>query len=220
MNRKGRERCLVAGTGGHARVVLSVLFENVNKATYVAEGLIDLSDVRRDEHILGVPVIGSIDDLDTYFASGIRTLFLAIGDNNMRMKFYKIGKGIGYQLPSLVSEFAYISPSASMGAGNVVCAHAYLGPDSSIGENNLINTGSILEHESSLQSHCHMSPGSIVCGRSHIDELVMLGASATVIDSMNVAAGTHIGAGGVVVESISRPSGLYVGAPARRVSKK
>ncbi len=215
MSMERAHQCLVVGAGGHARVVLGILQELANSALYTVCGIIDLHEACAGETILGVPVIGSMRDLESDGLREVQTLFLAIGDNAERRRFQEYGRSLGYKFPNLISESAGVSTSAVLGEGNVICPFAHIGPDAVIGDGNLINTRAVLEHESALAGYCHLAPGSIVCGRSKLGDSVMLGASATVINSLEVAEGTTVGAGGVVVQSILSPSSVYVGIPAR-----
>ena len=209
--------CLVLGTGGHCRSLLSILQEKSDRQ-YQIQGLVDTQQVMCDESILGVKVIGSVNDLGVYFADGIKVLFLAIGDNRQRAFYYELAKNIGFELPNLVAEDAYIAQTAILGDGNLICHYAHLGPMANIGNGNILNTGSILEHESTIGDFCHLAPSSVISGRSHLGNSVFLGVNATIIDKINVCDEVTIGAGGVVVKDIIGPAGIYVGVPARRVS--
>jgi sugar O-acyltransferase (sialic acid O-acetyltransferase NeuD family) len=211
-----KNRCLVLGAGGHCRALLSILLET---ADYEIEGIIDTKPIVREEYILGVKIIGTVENLGTYFTQGINNLFLALGDNTERSNFYYIAKKIGFTLPNLIAPGAYIAPSAILGDGNLVCHRTHMGPESRIGSGNILNTGSILEHESSAGNFCHLAPSSVVSGRSHLGNLVFLGVNGTVIDKINICDNVTIGAGAVVVKDITIPDGVYVGIPALRMNK-
>lgn len=214
-----RKRCLVLGAGGHCRALTSIVQEPDNRC-YSVVGILDAEPVKGKESILGVDVIGSADDLEDCFNRGIRFLFLAIGDNARRLYYYQAAKRIGYELPNVFAQGAYIAPSASMGDSNLICHRAHLGPMSRIGSGNILNTGSILEHESTIGDFCHLAPSSVVSGRSHLGSQVFLGVNATVIDKINVCNSVTIGAGAVVVTDIAVPDGTFVGVPAKELVKR
>jgi len=209
----GSIKCVVVGTGGHSRVVISMLQEA--GCRYQVVGILDLQEIRPDERILGVPVIGHAGELRERTDPGNIHVFLAIGDNAERAKYYDMVKTLGYTIPNLISDRAHIDPSASMGIGNIICPETYVGPMVQIAHNNILNTRCLIEHETHIGSHNHLGPSSLVAGRVHMGDGIVLGLGAKVIDKIVIVSNTVIGAGAVVVEDIEEP-GTYVGIPARR----
>ena len=69
-----KKQAIVIGTGGHSRVVLSIL-SNLN--THNIFGVLDLREIQTGETILGIPVIGSIDSIKE-FDNNVFEIFLAI----------------------------------------------------------------------------------------------------------------------------------------------
>ena len=206
-------KAIVIGTGGHCRVILS-LVSAIGEHEIV--GILDLVDHRQGEVILGIPVTGSVLNLNDMPAANTCDVFLAIGDNKLRKHWWHKMMDLGYGLPNLVSPHAIVDSHAELGVSNVICAKSYIGPDATVGNNNLINTGAVLEHEARLGSHVHLSPLSVVAGRTSLGDECMVGAGATVIDELSVAAGSIVGAGATVVRDIVNEGGIYLGTPAKR----
>jgi sugar O-acyltransferase (sialic acid O-acetyltransferase NeuD family) len=207
---------IILGAGGHCRILLSILLEPANR-DYFIEGILDTQQVTANESILDVKIIGTVDKLGDFFNEGIKVLFLALGDNQQRARYYQLAKTIGYELPNLVADGAYIAPTATIGEGNLLCHRSHMGPMSRIGNANILNTGSILEHESTIGDFCHLAPSAVVSGRSHIGNNVFLGVNSTVIDKINICDKVTVGAGAVVVKDITGPEETYVGVPAKRL---
>ena len=210
--------CFVIGTGGHCRVILSILLEPSNQHHQVI-GILDLQTPKEGEDIFDIPVIGSVEKLES-FSGESPDLFLSIGDNATRKKYFELWKAQGLNFPNLISEKALISSKVNIGQGNVICPHAHVGPYVTIGDNNIINTRATLEHESSVADHCHIAPASMVCGRSQIGNQCFIGAGATIIDYIKVSSETLVGAGSVVVKNIDTSSLVYVGVPAKLIKKR
>jgi sugar O-acyltransferase (sialic acid O-acetyltransferase NeuD family) len=206
-------QALVIGTGGHCRVLLSLL---IACGKHEVMGIIDLAEPRVGELIMGFPVIGSITSLDVYQMRANLDVFLAIGDIAQRRICWQKVCDLGLALPNLISPQAIVDPHAHLGDANVVCARAFIGPEAVLGDNNLINTAAVLEHEVRVGSHCHLASSSTVAGRSQIGDSCFVGAGATLINHVEVAADIIIGAGSTVVCNITNP-GVYVGTPARKV---
>jgi len=205
--------CLVIGSGGHSRVVISILQEP-EKMKYEIIGVLDLQTPKNNEKILGVPVLGKVDTLKK-FCNKAPYLFLSIGENALRKEYFELGQNLGFQFPNLISNTVNVSPEVCLGKGNIICPLVHFGPCSVVGNNNIINTRSILEHESSIANHSHLAPGSVVCGRAKIGDEVFLGANATVIENITVANQTVIGAGTVVIKNIEISGMVHIGVPAK-----
>ena len=206
------EEVLVVGTGGHARFVLATL----EKAQRPVKGLITLDDsYSSDELILGNRIIGTIEDLPSFFRKGNKSLVLAVGDNTSRKEIYNVWVKFGFLFPTVIHPNAFVDSSVSIGAANIVGPNAVLGASVIIRENNIINSSCVVEHESVIGSHCHIAPGAVICGRVVLGDEVMVGASGTIIDYLTVANKTSLGAGATLIHSVSIEGQTLVGTPAR-----
>lgn len=205
-------KAIVLGTGGHSRVLISIL--SAIPEVEIA-GVVDLGKLIPGEEILDVPVLGSVQVLDDIADRSETNIYLAIGDNALRRDWFHKLNAMGFALPNLVSGDAIVDRHARMGKGNVICPRAYIGPGAILGDNNLLNTASLIEHEVRVGSHCHFAPSSTVAGRTSIGDETLVGAGATIIDRIQIAGGTTIGAGAVVIRTIAHSGDTFVGVPAR-----
>ncbi|MEC8043271.1 MAG: acetyltransferase [Verrucomicrobiota bacterium] len=202
----------ILGTGGHARVVASLLLD---QNAYQKIQIFELADFTKGERILGLQVIPFskiYNNLDVLHAEDF---FLAIGCNKMRKQYWEILKGNDLQTPNLISSSSFVEDSVELGEGNIICPQSYIGPCARIGDNNLLNTFSLIEHESIVGSHCHMAPKSILAGRSTLGDSCFIGLGAKIIDKLTIANGTTIGAGACLLESITEEDKTYAGIPAK-----
>ena len=202
----------ILGTGGHARVVASLL---LNQNVYQKIQIFELGKFTEGEQILDLQVIPFskiYESLDTLKAEDF---FLAIGCNKKRKKYWEILKKYDLQTPNLISSSSLVEPSVQLGQGNVICPRSYIGPCVQIGDNNLLNSFSLIEHESVVGNHCHMAPKSVLAGRSTLGDSSFIGLGAKIIDKLTIANGTTIGAGACVLESILEEDRTYAGIPAR-----
>ena len=202
------------GTGGHARVVVSIL---LSLRLYDKIDIFELGELRRGEQILGFEVFPLVEKIKASYSDKNEDFFLAIGCNKKRETYWELLKEKRLGTPNLIAPSSFIDPSASLGEGNVVCPQAFLGPCSKIGNNNLINTSALLEHESLVGNHCHMGPKSVLSGRSTLGNSCFIGVGAQIIDQLNVASGTIIGAGGCLTKNILDENQTYAGVPAKMI---
>lgn len=202
----------ILGTGGHARVVASLL---LNQKAYQKIQIFELGEFTEGERILGLQVIPFSTIYATLDALDDEDFFLAIGCNKKRKQYWKILKEHDLETPNLISSSSFVEPSTQLGEGNIICPQAYIGPCVQIGDNNLLNTSSLIEHEGKIGSHCHMAPKSVLAGRSTLGNSCFVGLGARIIDKLSVANGTTIGAGACLLESISEEKRTYAGIPAK-----
>ena len=207
-----KRKANVLGTGGHARVVVSILLD---LQSHEKINIFELGQQRVDEQILGISVAHFSAIQDNLCNHKSEDFFLAIGSNSLREKYWKILQQNKVITPNLVASTSFVDPSAQLGEGNIICHQAILGACVHIGDNNLLNTASLIEHESKIGSHCHMAPKSVLAGRSTLGNSCFVGLGAKIIDKLSVANGTTIGAGACLLESISEEKRTYAGIPAK-----
>lgn len=204
-------RLIVLGAGGHAKVVGDVALE-----TYLKPNLLFFDDhSHNDKSKSGLPVAGPIADafLDCHRWS---QFFVAIGDNSIRERYFQQLIAKGRSVIMLLSEAAYLSPSAEIGVGSIVMPRAVLNASACIGANVIVNTGAIVEHDCSVGAHSHLAPGSVLTGGSRIGSFTTIGAGAVVCPGVLVGDGVLVGAGAVATKDILEP-GSYYGVPAKRL---
>jgi len=205
-------QAVVLGTGGHCRVILSLLAAT---STHEISEIIELGEPRNGEIIMGKFVTPSIANISDYCGRANVDFFIAIGDVNIRKSYWEKLTELRLPTPNLISPHAIIDHSVNLGCGNVICARAILGPSVKVGNNNLINTGAIVEHDVRIGDHCHLAPATLIAGRSKISNLCFIGAGSTIIDNISISAGTTVGAGATVISSIGQINRIVVGVPAR-----
>lgn len=201
---------VIVGAGGHARVVISLLRE----CGQVPVAILDAEEPEAGELIMGVPVLSAKTSLLEFSVNKQIDFYIAIGDNDARLSWWKQLTSQGLSCPNLISPSAKIDIAASLGSGNVICANVFIGPEAIVGSNNIINTGAIIEHEVVIGSHSHFAPGSVIAGRVDISDVCFIGAGSTIIGKIKVSRGIILGAGGVMVRHADIEDGIYIGCPA------
>lgn len=195
----------VLGAGGHAKVVLSTLLA----AGLSVDGLFDDDPQKQGLYVLGVKVIGTIEDAKKRTpARGV----LAIGSNRTRQLLAR--EFPGWEWLSVVHPRAYVHSSVSLGPGTVVFAGAVVQPDTHIGAHTIVNTGATVDHDCQVWDFVHLAPGVHLAGQVIIEEGVFIGIGSAVIPKVKVGAWTVVGAGAAVVENLP-PYITAVGVPAK-----
>ncbi len=193
----GRKLLLIGG-GGHCH---SVLDSVVSLHIYDEIGIIDIVG----NPYLGIPVIGTDDDVPRLFCEGWKEAFVtvgSVGDTSIRRKLFKMIKNIGLSCPNIIDPTAVVGKGVKIGEGTFIGKRAVINSGSVIGEGVIINTGAIIEHDCIIGAFSHISPGAVLCGQVNIGDDSHIGAGSIVRQLIKVGNNTLIGAGSVIVKDI------------------
>lgn len=72
------------------------------------------------------------------------------------------GLAIGYEIATLISSKAYVSPSAKIMKGSIVEPMAVINANSTVGVGVLVCAGAIVNHNSAVGEGCKLDCGSVV----------------------------------------------------------
>ena len=199
---------LVVGSGGHGRSVLGVVLASGNFGDITfATNVDDPEPIGRfemlDERLLAVEEVKRRFD----------AAFVAIGDNQARLRKTRKLLAAGIELPVLVHPSAVVSPLASIGPGTVVCPGAVVNPFARVGVGCIVNTGAVVEHDCEVADGAHLSPHSAIGGGSKVGEGSWLCVGSCMADHITLPSWSILAAGAALVSEVDE-SGLYVGLPA------
>ena len=115
---------------------------------------------------------------------------------------------------SVIHPRAFVSPSATIGAGSVIMPGAIVNARSMIGHHCIINSGAVVEHDVRV-GHCtHLSPGTVIGGGAEIGDNSFVGLGSRVRDHISLGNDTLVAMGSVVTASWPPGSALR-GVPAK-----
>lgn len=109
---------------------------------------------------------------------------------------------------------AYLSPSVSLGHGNVILSHSCLQHRVSLGNFNIINSHVVIEHETSFQDGAFIASSACIGARVRVGTGTFIGLNSTVREDVAIADYAFIGMASGVVQSIAECAVAY-GVPAR-----
>lgn len=203
------QKTIILGSGGHAKVIVEILRE---------AGLYDPIGCLAPEppsagHVSGISYVGGDELLPQLYESGVRTCFVALGDNPLRQMLMERAKELGFYLATAVSRYANVSPSASLGRGIAIMPGANIGPDTVVGDGVIVNSNASVDHDGQLEQYCHVGPGTTLAGNVTVGELAFVATGSTVIPEVTIGARSIIGAGSVVIRDLPSDVVAY-GVPA------
>ena len=126
-----------------------------------------------DASDIAVGKLGDIEKLIHEYDSAV----VAIGNSELRLNLIKRLCEIGYEVPTLIHERAYVSPSAKIGMGSFIEPLAVVHTDVVVETGCIISAGVILNHNSTIHKGCHINCGSVVMARAEIDAKTRTGCN-------------------------------------------
>jgi sugar O-acyltransferase (sialic acid O-acetyltransferase NeuD family) len=151
---------------------------------YNIVGILDMPE-KIGEKILGYEIIGEDENIKD-LSRTVKNFFISIGQINtgqLREKLFRTLKMHNITLPTIISPFAYVSGSATVGEGTVIMHHALVNAGSRIGNNCIINSKALIEHDVSVADHCHISTGAILNGGVIVNHNSFIGSKAVCIQN-------------------------------------
>lgn len=192
---------IVFAAGGHGKTLIELI-------RMVADldpvGVVDDAAAKGTD-VLGVPVIGTRDDLAAIRADGVGLAVNAIGGiTNMptRVEVTRLLTWAGFDLPVLVHPSSVVEESASIGPGSQILAHSYVGSDAELGTGVIVNTGAVVSHDCVLGDHVNLSPGCLLAGNIAVGPRSLLGMGVTSYLGIEIGADVRAGNGAILNASV------------------
>ncbi len=201
MSGHGREKVLVYGAGGHAKVVIDVLEK---QGRYEIALLVDDDDALSGKEFYGYQVAGgqSLPLAAAVRAEGLYGGIIAVGDNKARQRLGGLLLKAGLVPITAVHPSAQLARGAVIGEGTAIMAGAIVNSDAVIGPHVIVNTGAGIDHDCVIGSGVHIAPGSVLCGNVTVGDASLIGAGATLMPGIVIGRDVIVGAGAIVIEDV------------------
>ena len=209
-----KKSLILIGGGGHCHACIDIIEK---QGLYSIKGIIDQKE-RIGESILGYPIIGSDDDIET-LSKKFNFFFITIGQiksSEKRIRLFNTLIDMNLKIPSIVSPYAVLGKNTTIGDGSVVMHHAIINTNSIIGRNCIINTKALIEHDSRIGDNCHVSTSAVLNGGVKLGDGCFVGSNSVINQDVRVTSGVIIASGSVVHKDIKK-AGIYSGNPVRRL---
>jgi sugar O-acyltransferase (sialic acid O-acetyltransferase NeuD family) len=206
------ERLAILGASGHGKVVAEIALASGWDEVFFFD------DAWPGKSFNGTwPISGSTSELLKRLDE-FRGVVVGIGECSTRWRKHQELRHAGAPLVNLQHPFAWVSPSATLGAGTVVMAGAVVNADARIGEACIVNTGATVDHDCILDDAVHVCPGAHLSGQVRVGRESWIGVGAVVRQDVEIGCRVMVGAGAAVIAHA--PDGVVlVGTPARPMKK-
>ena len=195
-----KKNLLLVGAGGHARSCINII-EQIGEYNIV--GLIGLPE-QFDTYVGGYRVIGTDSDL-SLLINDYQFAFISIGhikSSETRSILFKRITQIGFIVPSIVSNMAYVAPDVVIRKGTIVMHGVIINSGSKIGSNCIINTNALIEHDVHVGNDVHVSTGAIINGSVVVGDSTFLGSGSIVKQGIKIGDECFVGMGTRVIRDL------------------
>ncbi|MGA8415360.1 MAG: acetyltransferase [Candidatus Dormiibacterota bacterium] len=202
----------IIGAGGFGREVLQYCRDAIDVGwPHRVVGFIDdRSDVLQQFDV-SVPVVGGLTDVGRVDA---RAFIIAMGDPILRRRMADVVADTGGILVSLIHPTAYLSPTAQIGSGTLLCPYSLIAANSTLGSNVAVNVYASVGHDARVGDHCVISSYSAVTGAVSLGSESFLGTHCTITPGRTIGRRSKVSAGSTVTRDAPAGS-LLVGNPAK-----
>jgi sugar O-acyltransferase (sialic acid O-acetyltransferase NeuD family) len=208
---KAKEKLVVFGAGGHAKVVIDLIEQQGN---YEIAGLLDDDIKHQGKHFFGYPVLGMRADLPALLSAQLRHAIVTIGDNASRAALATFLDQHGWCFASAIHPHASIGRGVEVCPGSVVMAGCVVNADAYLGAQVIINTGATVDHDCRIEDAVHIAPGCHLCGGVSVGQGSLVGAGSTVTPGVRIGRKVIVGAGSTVIRDVADGTKVS-GSPAR-----
>ena len=146
------KKLLIIGAGDHSRVVFEVAKScGFSEFMFLDDSQELLAQGRAHDKI------GAIESLRYEYDCA----FVSIGSNTFREKITDDLLKLGYKLPILIHPTAFVSETANIGAGTLVCPKAVIGTSATVGRGCIISASSVIDHNTTVGDYSHIDAGAV-----------------------------------------------------------
>ena len=179
------KRVIVIGAGGHGRSVAEAIL------LLGRDELVGFVDDGADPNakVWTYPILGRTDSLHTLRALA-DTVVVAIGNNAVREKLHARVRDAGFELLNVIHPAAFVSPTATLGAGCAVMAGAVVGTEAQLGEGVIVNCGATVDHHCRVDAFGHLGVNACMAGGSVLGHRAWMQAGAALGYGVKIAADT------------------------------
>lgn len=193
----------VIGAGSHGRCVVAALRAAGREPTVV----FDDSESLWGTDCLGVGVAGPIESARRHAGPAV----IAIGSNAARAR---IAGALDLDWVTVVHPFAWVDPTAELGAGTVVMAGGVIHTGARIGVHAIISIRASISHDAVVGDFSLISPASHIGAHATLGTGVFMGAASAANNEVTIGDWSVVGMGAIALCDVP---GLVIvaGVPAR-----
>jgi len=115
---------------------------------------------------------------------------------------------------TLISDKAYIHPTASIGRGSIIYPGVRIMANAQLGENSVVLSNTVINHDASVGDYCVINSSCVLNGGVILGNNCYIGSSSSIKENVTLLSNITLGMSSVVLKSLDK-TGLYFGFPAK-----
>jgi UDP-perosamine 4-acetyltransferase len=197
---------MIFGSGGHARVIASLLHGRYEDISFLYENATD-GQLSQAEFYERLADMGA--EVDVY---------IGIGSNEARQRVFDTLRSHDVTPAACIAENAYIAPDAELGMGVVICPGSAVMASARVGDNVIVNTLSSVDHDCVVGRHSQITAGVTFGGTTHVGESCFFGVKSATVPGVSIGDRSIVMAASLVTRDVP-PDVMVGGVPARLVRR-
>lgn len=167
-----KNKLLIVGAGGLGRMTMESAI-----AQYECYFLDD--NYQKGTIICDCEVVGSISDLELLYPK-YKNLIVAIGNNILREKLYKHAIHIGYCVPTIINDTAYVSNYCEIGSGTIILSNASI-QNGAIIKNGVVITANVeIHHDCEVDDFALIYSNTTIRTNARVGKRVKIGSNVSI----------------------------------------
>ena len=204
---------IIIGVGGFAREIYWHAQKSIGYGVdWQIKGFLD-GDIKlaaAEYELLPDKVLG---DVNSYQICADDVFTCAVGTPKARRILSEKILTRGGQFINVISTFAYIMPTVTLGHGVIIAPHTCIGDNARLDDFVATNALTIIGHDAQIGKYSCVMPHANVAGKCKIGSEVFIGSGAIILPKAKVGDGATVGAGSVVLKRV-RAGATVFGNPA------
>lgn len=177
-------KLLIVGAGGLGRMTMESA-----RTKYECYFIDD--NISKDTFICDTKVVGKISDLEK-LRSEYENLIVSIGNNQIRENITNNAIELGYKIPNIFNETAYISPYVKFGYGCIVLSNASI-QNGAVLHNGVVITANVeIHHDCELDDYSLVYSNSTIRTNAYVGKRVKIGSNCCISNNRIVNEDTII----------------------------
>ena len=211
------DKAIIVGAGTYGEVYSEYITENLQ---YELVGFVDDDSSKHGKIVNGYRVLGNVDYLKTVENRNIISVFVPIGNNDVRCRILNFCRDLGFNTPGFIHKSCTIHNTVKMGQSVYILPSTSIMPFAQLEDNVMISMGVNIAHHTVICNSSFVSQGANIGASLKIGARSFIGIASTIMTGISeVGENVTVGAGAVVIRDL--PSNVVVaGIPARIIKTK
>lgn len=211
------DKAIIVGAGTYGEVYSEYITENFQ---YELVGFVDDDTSKHGKIVNGYRVLGNVDYLKTVENRNTISVFVPIGNNDVRCRILNFCRYLGFNTPGFIHKSCTIHNTVKMGQSVYILPSTSIMPFTQLEDNVMISMGVNIAHHSLICNSSFVSQGANIGASLKIGAQSFIGIASTIMTGISeIGENVTVGAGAVVIRDV--PSKVIVaGVPAKIIKYK